>query len=274
MGMQLRSATAGLQPVGVELVGVLHHAVHVLHRKGDAGHAVIFEDGQADDHVAHAGEDLGELDVGCGAERDRLVFKSRNVRSEAANARGIGVDGEAAGLEVALIAIPDDDVAGLDAGPLQALGDGEGQHGVGRDAAAAEAIGLDADDFVLRAGREDLLPGFDGFIAASVGGDGAIEQGQGFGAVELAACAVQRGIAGDNDAGFTGFEMAGELIFVLWCGRHIGHAWQRRVSLRRWTNRAARRRSARSSENRDGLSWQSSLPAFRFASGEGGVDGL
>ena len=63
--MQLRSATAGIAVGGVQILRAIDNAVHILHGKGNAGPAVILEDGQADDHVAE-GKRLGEPD-GCAA---------------------------------------------------------------------------------------------------------------------------------------------------------------------------------------------------------------
>ena len=65
-------------------------------------------------------------------------------------------------------------MAGLDAGLLQPLGNGQHQRQMSGDSLAAESVHLEADDFV-RPG-DDVLPGFDRVVAAGVGGDGAVEQ--------------------------------------------------------------------------------------------------
>ena len=57
-----------------------------------------------------------------------LVFKSGDIGAEAANRLRIDVDGESASLQIAGISIPDQNVAGFDAGLLQTLCDGEHQH--------------------------------------------------------------------------------------------------------------------------------------------------
>ena len=93
---------------------------------------------------------------------------------------------------------------------------------MGGDAAAAESVGFDPDHLVGWRWGQDLLPGLDRLIAARVGGDGAVEEGQDLGFVELAAGAVERGIAGDDYPGLAWFEMPGELIFVLRDGGHVG----------------------------------------------------
>ena len=56
----------------------------------------------------------------------------------------------AAGLEEVSVLVPDHDVAGLDAGLLQPLGNGHDQRGVGRDSFAAKAVHFEADHFVRR----------------------------------------------------------------------------------------------------------------------------
>ena len=97
------------------------------------------------------------------------------------------------------VALPHDDFAGLDAGLLKALRYGHDEHGVGGDAFAAEAVDLETDDL---ADGNDALPGFDGVVAAGVGGDGAVEEIKDALFVELASGVVEGGIARYDDLGF------------------------------------------------------------------------
>ena len=206
-GDAVEVGNAGVAAVGVEFKGPLDDAVHVLHREGNAGEFVVLEDGQVEDHVALSGEDFGEFDIG-GAPGHGLLFIAGDVRAEAANAGGIGVDGEAAGFEIASVAIPDENVAGLDAGLLEALGDGEDESEMGGDAFATETVGFETDDFIV--GGNDAFPSFDVAIAPGVGGDGSIEQIDDALFVKLAGRIVESGIAGDNDFGFIELGVLGE----------------------------------------------------------------
>ena len=87
--MQFRSATRGIAVVGVQLEGLVDHAVHVLHGEGDAGHLVILEDGHVDDHVAFARKDLGEANAA--PRPTTIAASSKPAASEriAAHAAGI-----------------------------------------------------------------------------------------------------------------------------------------------------------------------------------------
>ena len=215
----------------VELIGALNNAIHVFHGEGNAGHAVVFENGQADDHVALAGEDFGELHIDGGAEGHAIFFVSRDIGAEAADTAGVGIDREAASLKIAGVAIPDDDVARLDPGPLQALGNGECEHRVGRDAFAAEAICFEPDDFVRSALGKNVLPGVGRLIATGVGGDGAIEQIEHTLLIELPGRSVESGVAGDDYPGFAGFNAVGVLVLMAGIGGLGGDVGQAQLAL-------------------------------------------
>jgi len=60
---------------------------------------------------------------------------------------------------------------------------------------AAEAVGLEADDF---ANWDDALPGFDGVVAPGVCGDSPVEEIDDALVVELAGWAVESRIAGED----------------------------------------------------------------------------
>ena len=57
----------------------------------------------------------------------------------------------AAGRQDRGVLVQDDDVAGLDAGLLQPLGNRHDQRGMGGDSFAAEAVDFEADHLILRA---------------------------------------------------------------------------------------------------------------------------
>ena len=65
-----------------------------------------------------------------------MIFVTGDITAEAADAFVVSIDSEAACFKVARVRIPDDDVAGADAGLLQAFADGPDKRGVSSAAAA------------------------------------------------------------------------------------------------------------------------------------------
>ena len=65
------------------------------------------------------------------AKRHSLILITGYIGAEDANAAGIGVDGQPAGLKAARVALPDDDLARLHARLLQPLADGQHQRRMG-----------------------------------------------------------------------------------------------------------------------------------------------
>ena len=188
----------------VQLPGPVDNSEHVLHGEGHSRHRVVLEDWQADHHRAHTGENPRQADV-CRSPADRRVLVSRDVGAEAANAARVCVYGEAADFEIFAVAVPDYDVAGLDAGVLQTFDHGQDEREVRADALAAKAVGLESDDLVrTKILAEDELPGFDGIALSGPGCDGAIEQGHYAILVELAEAGVHMGIARHDDARLAG----------------------------------------------------------------------
>ncbi len=130
-GNAIHIGHAGIAAAAVQFIRVLDDAVHVLHGKSNARHLVVLENGQVEHHVALAGENLGQLYVDCRAKRHRLVLESGDIGAVDTDAVGISRDGKPACLKIASVAVPDQNVAGLDAGLLQPFADGHHQHRMG-----------------------------------------------------------------------------------------------------------------------------------------------
>ena len=104
------------------------------------------------------------------------------------------------------LAVPDNDVGGLDAGPKQALADGADEFDVGGDAASAEGIHFQTHGV---AGTRDMAPCGDCIFGRSWGElaaaeerkHGAVEEGLDAVRIDRGACAVQLGIAGNHNTG-------------------------------------------------------------------------
>jgi len=107
-----------------------------------------------------------------------LILETRLVAAVAADLVGIGVDGEAAGLQEVVILVPDQNVSGLDANLLQPLGNRHHQRMVGANAFAAQAVDLEANDLAFgnKIRGHNPLPCFGRVLAACVSCDGAVEQ--------------------------------------------------------------------------------------------------
>ncbi len=107
------------------------------------------------------------------------------------------------------LAVPDNDVGGLDAGLKQALADSVDEFDVGGDAASAESIHFQTHGV---AGTRDMAP-CGGCIFGRCWGEMAAAEERHYGAVEecldpvridRGACAAQIGIAGNHNTGIAG----------------------------------------------------------------------
>ena len=104
------------------------------------------------------------------------------------------------------VAVPDDDVGGLDAGLLQALADGVDEFDVGGDAAAAEGIHFQTDGV---ARTRDMAPCGDGvfgrrcrgMVAAEERQHGAVEEGLDAVRIDRGARAAQHRDRGQHNTG-------------------------------------------------------------------------
>jgi hypothetical protein len=105
--------------------------------------------------------------------------------------------------------VPHQNVAGLDAGLLQPLGNRHHQRMVRTNALAAQAVDLEAND--LASGNKtrghNPPPRFDRVLAARVSGDGAVEQSSHALLVRLRARSVKRCVTRNHHSGFARLRM-------------------------------------------------------------------
>ncbi len=165
---------------------------------------MVLEDGNIDEDVGIAGENLRQA-AAYSAVCSQVLFVIDAVGAEALHAISANREMESGAFHFVAVAVPDDDVSGLDSGLLQAFADGFDELEVGGDTAPSEGVHLESNT-VTGAGQPPPRGkrSLGRVVVVKQRQHGAIEQGLDAAGVHRGADAAQHGIVGDNNPGFCG----------------------------------------------------------------------